>query len=281
MRMRPRTQGEPQIESEATGADHGYVPPQNRVGMSDAAFGDGSARAANAPQTQPLSVQPPKRKKQIWELEAETDAGRDDAATDAMMARAKAAAGPLVLQNPLAAIEPMSAEKTMADAPFAAPVSPQDRAKTRILGFHSPETEKDVFAQAGARSNRAGQFPAGWLVVVEGPGRGAAFVVSPSVSSIGRGEDQAICLDFGDTSISRNNHAAVAYDAEQNKFFIGHGNKSNIVRRNNQPLLATEELMNDDVIRIGKTTLMFKALCGEGFHWGGDDDAHTNGSGDD
>jgi hypothetical protein len=87
------------------------------------------------------------------------------------------------------------------------------------------------------------RFPAGWIVVVEGPGRGAYFAVTNSVSSIGRGLDQSICLNFGDASISRNNHAAIAYDAEQNRFFLGHGNKSNIVRRNGQPVLSTEELM--------------------------------------
>jgi hypothetical protein len=85
------------------------------------------------------------------------------------------------------------------------------------------------------------RFPAGWIVVVEGPGRGAYFAVTNSVSSIGRGLDQSICLNFGDASISRNNHAAIAYDAEQNRFFLGHGNKSNIVRRNGQPVLSTED----------------------------------------
>jgi pSer/pThr/pTyr-binding forkhead associated (FHA) protein len=114
------------------------------------------------------------------------------------------------------------------------------------------------------------RFPAGWIVVVEGPGRGAYFAVTNSVSSIGRGLDQSICLNFGDASISRNNHAAIAYDAEQNRFFLGHGNKSNIVRRNGQPVLSTEELMNGDAIRIGKTTLRFVALCGADFTWGPD-----------
>jgi hypothetical protein len=114
------------------------------------------------------------------------------------------------------------------------------------------------------------RFPAGWIVVVEGPGRGAYFAVTNSVSSIGRGLDQSICLNFGDASISRNNHAAIAYDAEQNRFFLGHGNKSNIVRRNGQPVLSTEELMDGDAIRIGKTTLRFVALCGPGFTWGPD-----------
>ena len=105
------------------------------------------------------------------------------------------------------------------------------------------------------------------MVVVEGPGRGASFALMSGVSQIGRGEDQTVRLDFGDTSISRNNHAAVAYDDEQTKFFLGHGGKSNLVRKNGMPVLSTEELANGDTIRIGETTLKFIAMCGEEFRW--------------
>jgi hypothetical protein len=145
-----------------------------------------------------------------------------------------------------------------------------DGAKTRVLGFHSPDLETDAISAVARKSVGDVRFPAGWIVVVEGPGRGAYFAVTNSVSSIGRGLDQSICLNFGDASISRNNHAAIAYDAEQNRFFLGHGNKSNIVRRNGQPVLSTEELLSGDAIRIGKTTLRFVALCGEDFTWGVD-----------
>jgi pSer/pThr/pTyr-binding forkhead associated (FHA) protein len=74
-------------------------------------------------------------------------------------------------------------------------------------------------------------------------------------------------LDFGDNSISRTNHAVVAYDDEQRKFFLGHGGKANIVRLNGKPVLSTEELAHNDIIRIGETTLRFLALCGPDFDW--------------
>ncbi len=87
------------------------------------------------------------------------------------------------------------------------------------------------------------------------------------VTNIGRGEDQTARLDFGDSSISRSNHAAVAFDDEQGKFFLGHGGKSNLVRLNGNPVLSTEELTNGDQIRIGETTLKFIGLCDESFTW--------------
>ena len=119
----------------------------------------------------------------------------------------------------------------------------------------------------GAGGRPGAEFPTGWIVVTEGPGRGACFTLGDGVSQIGRGEDQAIRLDFGDTSISRNNHAAVAFDPETGKFFLGHGGKSNLVRLNNRPVLSTEELASNDRIRIGETVLRFVALCGEEFSW--------------
>ncbi|MEM1351195.1 MAG: FHA domain-containing protein [Pseudomonadota bacterium] len=146
------------------------------------------------------------------------------------------------------------------------------RVKTRLLGFNrGGESEGDPFSdvvEATATAQRE-RFPVGWLVIVEGPGIGHSFSLFTGASMIGRGEDQVIRLDFGDNAISRQNHAAIAYDEEQNKFYLGHGGKSNIIRRNTRPVLSTEELHHADLIRIGETTLRFVALCGSDFRWDG------------
>ncbi|MCG6883157.1 MAG: FHA domain-containing protein, partial [Silicimonas sp.] len=148
------------------------------------------------------------------------------------------------------------------------------RVKTRLLGFQADDEAKDVFAAktGGPAPVVADRFPTGWIIVIDGPGRGASFSLHVGVSNIGRGEDQAVRLDFGDTSISRNNHAAVAFDEEQGKFFLGHGGKSNLVRLNGKPVLSTEEMADGDEIRIGETSLKFVALCGEDFSWTSDGD---------
>ncbi|WP_261397291.1 FHA domain-containing protein [Leisingera aquaemixtae] len=143
------------------------------------------------------------------------------------------------------------------------------RVKTRLLGFSPAQAPgSDPFSRSaeGAAPGYT-QFPVGWLAVVQGPGRGAAFTLFSGVSVIGRGEDQTVRLDFGDNSISRDNHAAIAYDPEQKSFYIGHGGKANLVRRNGRPVLSTEELAAGDVIRIGETTLRFVPLCGADFGW--------------
>ncbi|SFO19496.1 FHA domain-containing protein [Roseovarius lutimaris] len=159
-----------------------------------------------------------------------------------------------------------------ADAP-AAPSRPgrgARRVRTRMLGFDQGiDAVTDPFAKQGTQANApTRKYPVGWMVVVAGPGKGHSFAIFNGVSTIGRGAEQSVVLDFGDTSISREKHAAVAYDDEQNSFFLGHGGKSNIVRLNGRPVLSTEDLSHGDSLRIGETTLRFVALCGTEFTWG-------------
>lgn len=144
------------------------------------------------------------------------------------------------------------------------------RVRTRLLGFDaSPGIASDPIdaARTTAAEPASVGFLVGWIVVIRGPGRGTAFALGNGVSQIGRGPDQAVRLEFGDTSISRSNHAAIAYDDETNGFFIGHGGKANLVRLNDRPVVSTETLQDRDVIRIGETTLLFVSLCRHDFCW--------------
>ena len=147
--------------------------------------------------------------------------------------------------------------------------SRQGRVKTRLLGFTSSQDADIDPITGGADAKPAAytNFPLGWLIVVAGPGRGAAFTLFNGVSKIGRGKNQTVPLDFGDNSISRENHAAIAYDPAKKIFFIGHGGKANLVRRNDRPVLSTEELSAGDEITIGETMLRFVPLCGADFTW--------------
>ncbi len=152
------------------------------------------------------------------------------------------------------------------------------RTKTRLIGFEKSDGDVvDLFNDAPrAPAVKSVKFPVGWIVVAEGPGRGESFPLMAGMSQIGRGEDQAVQLDFGDNSISRTNHAAIVYDTDSKEFLLGHGGKSNIVRLNDKPLISNEALKSGDVIRIGETVLRFVALCGDTFDWadsaGGEDE---------
>jgi|GEM_PF-1331576 len=171
----------------------------------------------------------------------------------------------------VAPLAPLSGES----APQTEPRRRSARTRTRVLGFEPQPTAVVPLFDAGRMEEKGESgaklpvvmFPTGWLVVTQGPGRGAAFALTQGVSHIGRGADQTVALDFGDMAISRVSHAAVAYDAATHRFHIGHGGKSNLVRLNGRPLLSTEALSDGDEIRIGETTLLLKVLCTAAFNW--------------
>jgi FHA domain-containing protein len=108
---------------------------------------------------------------------------------------------------------------------------------------------------------------AGWVVVVKGPGRGNFSPIFVGMNSVGRDTNQRVSLSFGDDSISREEHAFITYDEEQRCFYLQHGGKSNLVRLGSHPVLSPTELKPNDLIRIGRTTLLFVPCCGPDFSW--------------
>ncbi|MEM8978699.1 MAG: FHA domain-containing protein [Pseudomonadota bacterium] len=153
------------------------------------------------------------------------------------------------------------------------------RNRTRLIGFESSNTPVvDLFEKSTTSEIEdepaaapAVLFPVGWLVVTDGPGRGNSFPIRAGMSPIGRGADQAVRLNFGDNTISRNNHAAVVFDEAEKAFLLGHGGKSNVVRLNGKPVISNEKLKDRDTISMGETTLMLKVLCDDSFEWKNDE----------
>lgn len=136
-----------------------------------------------------------------------------------------------------------------------------DEPSTRIISSRSPKRSEDTSDDGGY------ELAAGWLVVVEGPGRGCTREIYFGMNSIGRGSEERIPLDFGDTAISREAHAYLVFDEKQSDFYLQHGGKSNLVRLNGAPVLAPHPLTVGDIIEIGDTKLRFVPLCGDDFTW--------------
>ncbi len=161
-----------------------------------------------------------------------------------------------------------------------APAGRKRRTKTRLLGFDTSSNEVvDLFREptssAPVEAPQRTRFPVGWVLVVEGPGRGECFALVTGLSQIGRGDDQAVQLDFGDAAISRTNHAAIVYDVEERSFLLGQGGKSNVVRLNGRPVISNEAMADGDLIRMGETTLRLRTFCGPDFDWSDlDETAH-------
>jgi hypothetical protein len=76
-----------------------------------------------------------------------------------------------------------------------------------------------------------------------------------------------LVIDFGDKSISSENHATLTYDAKNRRFFLGHGTSKNLTYLGNDPVLSPVELTGHENIMIGDTRLMFVPFCGADFAW--------------
>lgn len=108
----------------------------------------------------------------------------------------------------------------------------------------------------------------GWLVIVEGPGRGHFVRLGYGWNSIGRGKQYRVCLDYGDLRISgQNEHARVNYEPRERKFVFIHQQGKTTSYVGGKPVYGPTEIAPGDVIQVGDTHLRFVPLCGEDFDW--------------
>lgn len=108
---------------------------------------------------------------------------------------------------------------------------------------------------------------AGWLVVIDGPGRGKSREIHAGSNTLGRGADQSVQLDFGDNTISRK-QAVLTFDEAANRYVIAPcmGSQAPIYAGDN--VVVGETVLTDrEIIRVGSTSLLFVALCGDTFAW--------------
>ena len=115
-----------------------------------------------------------------------------------------------------------------------------------------------------------GELPTAWLVIVDGPGRGAALQIGMGPHKIGRGTEMRVRLDFGDEEITRDTHAVVTYDARNNSFFLQSANNLVYLRGEEdelEPVLTPLRLTARSEIVVGQTRMRFVCLCDESFTW--------------
>lgn len=109
---------------------------------------------------------------------------------------------------------------------------------------------------------------AGWLVVVQGPGRGAFCRVGYQVNSIGRAPENRIVLDFGDDGISRQNHAQLIYDPRSRAFYLERGDGANLCYLNDRPVgRDLTEIPPNAKISLSQTDCVLVPFCGPSFDW--------------
>ena len=105
----------------------------------------------------------------------------------------------------------------------------------------------------------------GWLVCIHGPEKGKDFRLWSKINTIGRGDNMDVVIK--DTTISKENHARLAYDPRHNNFRIIPGNSINNIYLNNEPIYTPCILQAYDVLELGDSKLVFVPFCGDKFQW--------------
>lgn len=106
----------------------------------------------------------------------------------------------------------------------------------------------------------------GWIVCVQGPEKGKDFRILAKNNTIGRDEKMDICIK-GDTTVSRENHARLAYDAKHNAFHLIPADGANTVYLNDEPVYVPAKLNDHDMIEIGESKFLFVPFCDSRFVW--------------
>lgn len=156
---------------------------------------------------------------------------------------------------------PQGLRSSAVSAPIVAAL---DETKTSIAGGHKQAQGKATsFTEVDAMANPL----AGWLVIIDGPGKGNFLKIGYGQNTVGRGNGERICLDFGDSLISRSGHAIVTYDPRGRRFYLQPGSGPNLSYLNDAPILQATELPAFSHIIMGETTLRFVPFCGQDFFW--------------
>lgn len=106
----------------------------------------------------------------------------------------------------------------------------------------------------------------GWLVCIDGASKGQDYRIHEEYNYIGRSSKMDICIQ-GDPTVSRENHAIIAYDTLEKQFYFAPAGGGSIVRVNGKAVLGNVELKAYDKLLIGNSTFVFIPLCGEQFTW--------------
>ncbi|MEQ8695239.1 MAG: FHA domain-containing protein [Bauldia litoralis] len=207
----------------------------------------------------------------IADTGADRSAGTPDDDETAIAGMPKAPPPPPLAATPVSpatAPAPSAKEPTQ---PVKEPVQPRAPGAGDVTQVYRPQrSEPEDPGSATVEMQEDGTVSdpvVGWLVVIEGPGRGSALPIGYGNNRLGRAPGEQICLDYGDEQISRENHAVVTYDGRHRKFYVQQGGGRNLTHVDDELVMVPVEVKGGETISLGRTKLRFVPFCGADFDW--------------
>ncbi len=119
----------------------------------------------------------------------------------------------------------------------------------------------------GLFQNKKGKrLPTGWLVCTEGEDYGSSFMLASGKNFIGSAANMDIVL-HGDADIAWERHAIVFYEPKKREFFIQTGETDQPIYLNGKEIEGLAGMHAHDVLKIGKSVLVFFPCCSKTFSW--------------
>lgn len=106
----------------------------------------------------------------------------------------------------------------------------------------------------------------GWLVCIDGPEKGKDYRLLDKQNTVGRSEEMDVCI-MGDTTISREQHARIAYDPRHNNFTLIPAESTNNIYVNDEPAYVAVKIHAFDCIEFGESKFILVPLCCDRFTW--------------
>ena len=153
-------------------------------------------------------------------------------------------------------------------APVEAPITPDIGATVAPSGYRSQSSGNEDTGKTVAilHKNLKVEPVVGWIVCIEGEDKGKDYRIEAKNNTIGRSEKMDICIK-GDSTISRENHARLAYDVKHNAFHLIPAESTNSIYVNDEPTYVPTKLNAYDLIEFGESKFVFIPLCGDMFSW--------------
>ena len=152
--------------------------------------------------------------------------------------------------------------------PGGAPITPEIGATVAPAGYRTQSKGNDDTGKTVAvlQKNLKVEPVVGWIVCVEGKDKGKDYRIEAKNNTIGRSDKMDISIKDDDT-ISRENHARLAYDVKHNAFHLIPAESTNSIYVNDEPVYVPTKLNSYDLIEFGESKFVFIPLCGDKFNW--------------
>lgn len=152
--------------------------------------------------------------------------------------------------------------------------------KTEAAGYSTAGAEKHETVAPGSYNRRNDknktvaivqarmniQPVVGWLVCIEGPDMGKDYRLYDKQNTIGRSERMDVFIEH-DKTVSRDNHARLAYDSRHRVFTLIPAESTNNIYLNDEPVYAPIKISAYDCVEFGQSKFLFVPFCGSRFNW--------------